>query len=400
MTPRTDDVRADVLRRVRALEDDLLATSHRIHGRPELQYEEYETATTLCELVSQEPGVTVEIGTGGLPTAFRATRQGSGAGPRIAFVAEYDALPDIGHGCGHNIIGTAAVGAFRAAAPVVDALDGTLEVIGTPAEEGGGGKVHMVDRGVFDDVDVAIMMHPSWATYMCPPLLGMASIRCSFSGLSSHAGQAPHLGRSALAGVIQTFNAVDSMRQFVHHESRIHGVITEGGKKPSVIPDHAACHFFVRSPSKSYLDELGQRVRNCAEGAALSTGTTVTFQEPEFPAYEPFLPSPAISELYRREAETLGRRAVELEERMVYASNDIGNVSRRLPAAMMMFGITDGKKIGHHSREFAEAALSPHGDQALIDGAGAMALTAVRLLLEPERVGAAMAELGPLLAES
>ncbi len=390
----------EVLGRVHRLREELVATSHRIHANPELQYQEHETAATLCELVAREPRVILEEGTGDLPTAFRATRQGSTDGPRIAFVAEYDALPEIGHGCGHNIIGTAAVGAFRAAAPLVDEFGGTVEVIGTPAEEGGGGKAHMVDRGVFDDVDVAIMMHPSWATYLCPPLLGMASLRFSFTGLSSHAGQAPHLGRSALAGVIQTFTAVDSMRQHVHHESRIHGVITHGGSKPSVIPDRAECHFYVRAPSKSYLDELGERVRNCARGAALSTDTTVEFLEPEFPAYEPFVPSRTVSRLYREHARTVGREAVELAERMVYASNDIGNVSRRLPAAMMMFGITAGAKIGHHSREFAKFAASPEGDRALVDSAGAMALTVRQLLAEPEHVAAAKDELRSLLEQT
>jgi amidohydrolase len=400
VTRDSERAKADVLARVRADENELIATSRRIHSRPELQYQEHETAATLCELVSSAPGVIVEQGIGELPTAFRATRQGAMDGPRIAFVAEYDALPDIGHGCGHNIIGTAAVGALRAAAPVVEELGGTVEVIGTPAEEGGGGKVHMVNRGVFDDVDIAIMMHPSWATYVCPPLNGMASLRFAFSGLSSHAGQAPHLGRSALAAVIQTFNGVDAMRQFVHHESRIHGVITEGGSKPSVIPDRASCHFFVRAPTKSYMDELAERVRNCARGAALSTGTTVSFPDPDFPAYEPFVPSPTISDLYRGCAASLGHVAVQLEESRVYASNDIGNVSRRLPAAMMMFGITGGAKIGHHSREFAQAAISPAGDRALVDSAAAMALTAMQLLAEPQRVRAAQEELPALLRES
>jgi amidohydrolase len=391
--------RETLARRVARLGDELIATSHRIHRNPELQYEEHETAAALCDLVERHApadGV-LERGAGGLPTAFRATR-GPGDGPRIAFVAEYDALPDIGHGCGHNIIGTAAVAAFLAACEVVDDIGGTVEVIGTPAEEGGGGKVLMLDAGVFDDVDLAIQMHPSWETYMCPPLLGMESIRCAFRGVAAHGGQAPHLGRSALAGVIQTFNAVDTMRHHLHQLSRVHGIITDGGRKPSVIPDHAACHFFVRAPDQAYQAELAERVRNCARGAALATGTTVEFLDPEFPAYEPFLPSPTLTDTYRRHAVEEGWNPITLGEPVLSASNDIGNVSRRIPAAMMMFGITGGRRVAHHSREFAEAAATSAGERALIGSAVAMASTAAHFLADRSAVSAARHELAALLA--
>jgi amidohydrolase len=393
---RSGDVTAMIRGRLAELEEPLVAASHRIHQNPELQYVEYETSATLCELAAEHAAadVTVEHGLGGLPTAFRASRS-TGDGPTIAFLAEYDALPDIGHGCGHNIIGTSAVAAFLAASQLEPV--GTVQVIGTPAEEGGGGKVKLLEAGVFDGVDAALMMHPSWATYACPPLLGMESIRMVFHGKAAHGGQAPHLGRSALSGVIQTFNAVDTMRHHVHQQSRIHGIITDGGKKPSVIPDLAGCHFFVRAPDRDYQAELAERLRDCARGAALSTGTKVEFIDPEFPAYQPFLPSPSLVAAYVGHAAEEGWETIDLGEPYLSASNDIGNVSRRLPAAMMMFGITGGRRIAHHSREFAEAAASPEGERALLGAAVAMAATAVHLLGNPDAVPDARAELEELL---
>ncbi|MGF1668203.1 MAG: amidohydrolase [Acidimicrobiia bacterium] len=384
--------------RIAELEPVLLSTSHEIHQRPELQYQEHETAARLCELIRRHaPDARLELGSGGLETAFRASEGDPKSGPSIAFVAEYDALPDVGHGCGHNIIGTAAVGAFLAASKLVNELGGRVEVIGTPAEEGGGGKVLMLEGGVFSDVDLTIQMHPSWETYLCPPMLGMESIRCTFEGIAAHAGQAPFQGRSALAGVIQMFNAVDAMRHHVHPLSRIHGIITEGGKKPSVIPDTARCHFFVRAPDAGSQQDLGDRVRNCARGAVIATDTEVSFDKPEFPAYQPFLPSPSLGRVFSEATAAEGFDPIELDVPLLSASNDIGNVSRRLPATMMMFGISGGKRIPHHSREFEAAAASEKGDQALLGSAAAMAATAARVLLQPDVASSAKAELVALL---
>ena len=377
---------------VDSLRTRLIELSHTIHANPELSFHEHETSKLLASELAKVPRFKVETGVGGLPTAFRATIQGAKPGPRVAILSEYDGLPRVGHACGHNIIGTSAIGAGLALAAVADQIAGTIEVIGTPAEETGGGKVIMLNRGVFDDVDAAVIMHPHLGTYLCLPMLGMRSLPMEFRGRSSHGAQSPHDGRSALAGVIQTFNAVDALRQHIVMDARIHGIITSGGERPNIIPEYAACHFFVRAPEAAYLDDLTERVKNCARGAALMTDTQVTFLEPEFPDYQPFRPSWTIAEYYTRNVESLGEPVHQLPDRYLYASNDMGNLSRRLPVVAMMFRITTADKLPDHSREFAEAAKSPLGDNALILAAKSMAMTAVDLFCDHSIVEKAKAE--------
>ncbi|MCC7106878.1 MAG: M20 family metallopeptidase [Chloroflexi bacterium] len=392
------ELKQRVCAEVEAIQERLVELSHVIHANPELGFQEVETARRLTAALESRPGLAGERGVGEHPTAFKARLEGGAPGPTIAILAEYDALPRVGHACGHNIISTSAVGAGLALAAVADQLAGRIEVIGTPAEEGGGGKVYLLDRGVFDGVDAALIMHPSQDTHLCPRMLGMRSLPMEFRGTAAHGAQSPHEGRSALSGVIPKFNAIDAMRQHIRMDARIHGIITNGGEKPSVIPEFAACHFFVRAGDERYLDELEERVKSCARGAALVSGTEVTFLAPDFPAYRPFLPSKTISSYYRANVESLGERVKDLDEKFVYASNDIGNVSRRIPTVAMMFGISSGGMLADHSREFAEAAASPLGDRALIVSARSMAMTALDLLDDPGIVGAAKKELASSLS--
>ena len=400
MTSRADRLRPSlatlkdrIAQRVDALADQLLEASHAIHADPELGFEEHRTAERLVSLLGADARFTVETGIAGLATAFRASLVGRQPGPTVAILAEYDALPRVGHACGHNIICTSAVGAGLALATIVDQLAGTIQVVGTPAEEGGGGKILMLQRGAFDSVDAALIMHPSRQTHVCPRMLGMRSLRMEFRGTSAHGAQSPHEGRSALGAVIQTFGAVDTLRQHIRMDARIHGIITHGGEKPSVIPEYAACHFYVRAADDRYLDELMERVLNCARGAALATGTQVQVLDPEFPAYQPYLPNQVIAEHYTRNVEALGERVNQVDEHYVYASNDIGNVSRRLPVTAMMFGISRAASLADHSREFAEAAASPLGDRALLLAAKSQAMTVADMLAEPAIVAQAKAEL-------
>jgi amidohydrolase len=388
-----DSLRQGVVQRIDALAERLIEVSHTIHANPELGFQEFKTAELLTSLLAECPGFEVERGVAALPTAFKATLSGGRPGPTVAILAEYDALPRVGHACGHNIIGTSAIAAGLALAEVAGEIAGRIAIIGTPAEEGGGGKVYMVDRGVFDGVDAALIMHPSQHTHVCPRMLGMCSLPMEFRGTASHGAQSPHEGRSALGGVIQTFNAIDTMRQHIRMDARIHGIITSGGEKPSVIPEYAACHFFVRAGDARYLDELVERVKNCARGAALQTDTEVIFLEPEFPAYAPYLPSERLAGPFARNVELLGEHVRQPEDRYVYASNDIGNVSRRVPTAAMMFRISDAPVLADHSREFAEAAVSPLGDRALLVGAKSLAMTAIDLLAQPDEMARARAEL-------
>lgn len=365
------------------LADDLESLSRRIHDHPELGYQEVKAAGWLADFLERQ-GFAVERGVAGVETAFRGTL-GSGDGPTIAILCEYDALPAIGHACGHNVIAAAGVGAGAALAAVRDRLPrGRVQVIGTPAEEGGGGKIKLIRGGVFQTVDAAMMIHGFDRWIMHQDLLGIVRCGFEFTGKAAHASADPWEGVNALDAVIQTFNNVSMLRQQVRPEARIHGIVNNGGAAPNIIPEFASATFYVRAADIDYMWALQKRVIACAEGAARATGCTLKVIEQRDNAYEPMKRNATLLDLFRANARTLGVvESPESRDRM--GSSDIGNVSQVLPAIQPMVQIApEGTPI--HSRAFEEAAVKPLARNGLLASAKIMAMTACDLLANPTLV--------------
>jgi amidohydrolase len=371
-----------------ALGNELESLSHRIHAHPELGFKEVQASGWLADFLAAQ-GFKVERGVAGVDTAFRATIE-TGAGPTIAILCEYDALPSIGHACGHNIIATSGAGAGAALAAIRDKLPaGRIQVIGTPAEEGGGGKVKLIQGGVFEHVDVAMMIHGFDRWILHQDLLGIVRVGFEFAGKAAHASADPWEGVNALDAVIQTFNNVSMLRQQVRPEARIHGIVTQGGAAPNIIPEVAACTFYVRAAKLDYMWDLHKRVIACATGAATATGCTLKVIDFEAP-YEPLKRNDTLLDLFRANMKTTG--AVEsppLADRM--GSSDIGNVSQVIPAIQPMVQIAPhGTPI--HSRAFEAAAVSGLAREGMCQAAKTMAMTTYDLLADPGLVKKARAE--------
>ena len=390
-----DGLKSRVDEAVEALTDELWDLALRIHANPELAYKEEKAAAWLTEFLEGR-GCRVERGVGGVPTAFRAEVPGAGPGPTIAVLAEYDALPAIGHACGHNVIATSAVGAgaalaAAAALPRTATLPfaGRVVVIGTPAEEGGAGKVRLLEAGVFADVDAAMMIHPLCRTRLWRPSLGLTKVKVEYFGKAAHASASPWRGVNALNAVIALFNALDAMRQQVRPDSRIHGVITVGGQQANIIPEYTAAEFYLRAPDKAYLGELRRRFEAAAEGAATQTGCRVlaTF-DPTI--HDPVRPNMVMVDLFGRNLERLGF-PVDPDDTVGYGSTDAGNVSQALPMIHPYIRIAPDD-TPNHSREFTEAAASPMARAGMLAAAKALAMTALDLLADPARLEAARAE--------
>jgi len=370
-------------RAVDRLGDDLEKLSHRIHANPELGYQEVKAAAWLAEFLEKQ-GFAVERGVGGVETAFRGTI-GTGDGPTLAILCEYDALPQIGHACGHNVIATAGVGAGAALATLRDKLPkGRIQVIGTPAEEGGGGKCRLIASGVFEAVDAAMMVHgfDRWVGHS--DLLGIVRVAFEFTGKAAHASADPWAGINALDAVVQTYNNVAMLRQQVRPDARIHGIITHGGAAPNIIPEFAAATFYVRSRSIDYMWDLYRRVIACAEGAARSSGCELKIVEHKETSYEPMKRNATLLEAFRANLTRFGVvEAPEITDRL--GSSDIGNVSQVIPAIQPMVKIApDGTPI--HSRAFEAAAVSPLAREGMLISAKTMATTVYDLLADPSLV--------------
>jgi amidohydrolase len=381
-------VKDTIVHAVDRLADELDALSRKIHDHPELAYQEEKACAWLTEFLAGK-GFKVEKGVAGVDTAFRATLE-TGAGPTVAILCEYDALPGIGHACGHNVIATAGAGAGAALAAAKEQLPrGRIQVIGTPAEEGGGGKVKLIKGGVFKDVDCAMMIHGFDRTILHQDLLGIVRGHFEFTGKAAHASVDPWAGVNALDACIQTFNAVSMLRQQMRPECRIHGIITHGGSAANIIPEYAAATFYVRAPRLETMWELYGRVVACAEGAAKAAGAGLTVTQPE-EVYEPLKRNQTLLDLFAANMRTAGLTEGELlPDRL--GSSDIGNVSQVIPAIQPMIAIAPlGTAI--HSRAFAEAAVAPLARAGLVAAAKAMALTTLDLLADPARVEAAKKE--------
>jgi amidohydrolase len=388
-----DTLKSRVTETVDRLTEELWALALRIHANPELCYQEEKAAAWLTAFLEAR-GCRVERGVGGVPTAFRAEVPGAGPGPTVAIMAEYDALPSIGHACGHNVIATSGAGAGAALAAVAErrglGVPGRVVVIGTPAEEGGAGKVRLLEGGAFRDVDVAMMIHPRCGTQLWRPTLGLTKAKVEYFGKAAHASSWPWRGVNALNGVIGLYNALDAMRQQIRLDARIHGIITVGGQQANIIPEYTAAEFYLRSLDKGYLGELRRRFEAAAEGAGTATGcrVQVTF-DPII--HDPLKPNFTMLDFFGKNLDRIGFPVDPDDGQAGYGSTDAGNVSHALPTIHPYIRISpDG--VPGHSRDFAEAAASPLARAGMAAAAKALALTALDLLAAPAAVEAAKAE--------
>jgi len=371
-------LKARAVAEVEAHRQELVDLSLRIHDNPETGLQEHKASAWLCELLEKR-GFQVERGICGLPTAFRATK-GQG-GPRVAFLAEYDALPGAGHACGHNLIGVSAAAAALGARTALDSTGGCLVVIGTPAEEIVGGKVIMARQGAFDGLDVAMLTHPGSRNAVHSRALACASLEVEYFGREAHAAARPETGVNALDALILAYNAIGGLRQHIRDSARIHGVITDGGQAANVVPNHSAASFLVRAEDDAYLDELKAKVIACFEAGARASGARLEYRwsENQFAAMRS---NSALAEAHKANLATVGRQTHDQLSRHM-GSTDMGNVSALVPAIHPTIAVAP-PEVGIHSREFAACAASEDGQRGLLDAAKAMAMTAIDVLTDPE----------------
>jgi len=353
----------------------LIQLSLNIHDNPELGFEEKKAMAWLTGYL-EDNEFHVERGIAGVATAFRAT-YGQGS-PRIALLAEYDALPKIGHGCGHNIIAASAVGAAVGSKPIIDRLGGKIAVLGTPGEEDFGGKIDMVQAGVFDEIDVAMIVHPAVKNVITMPALACTGVEVEFFGKPAHASAEPHKGINALEATILAFNSINSLRQHIKEEARIHGIITDGGEAPNIVPAHSAAEFYIRAPDNEYLDELKDKVSNCFMGASTATGARLEYRWDDR-VFDSMKSNEILAELFKQNLETLGRHVEDFDPEFGLGSTDMGNVSQVVPSIHPLIAIASSEVLGH-TPEFAAAAASEAGHEGLMDAAKAMAMTVVDIL--------------------
>ncbi|WP_404462512.1 M20 family metallopeptidase [Sutcliffiella horikoshii] len=361
---------------------DFYEISTFIGENPELGHEEFKSAKVLSEKLSGH-GFNVKMGICDLPTAFEAVFDSGKPGPTIGFMCEYDALPEIGHACGHNLIGTMGIAAGIATSKLLQETGGKVIVYGTPAEETKGGKVTMAEQGVFDKLDVAMMVHPLHSYVKSGSSLAMDAIQFEFFGKPAHAAANPEKGINALDAVIQTFNGINALRQHVTSDTRIHGIIPEGGKAANVVPDYAVAQFYVRAKTRSYVNELVAKVKSIAEGAAMMTGATMKMSNYEL-SYDNMETNETLSNIFSEQLISLGVDSEEIvENRDGSGSLDMGNVSLVVPSIHPYIKICN-ELYSCHTTEFRDAALSEQGKEAMILGAKAMASTAYELLTKQE----------------
>jgi amidohydrolase len=374
------ELKTAVIADIDALYPELAGVSRTLHAHPEVAFEERRSSALLCDFLSKN-GFNVEKGICKLPTAFRA---GYGRGkPVIAFLAEYDALPKLGHACGHNLIATSSVAAAVACKPAVDALGGGIIVFGTPGEELYGGKAIMAEAGAFEGVDVAMISHPGGGNRVLMSTLACETLKVEFRGVAAHAAGAPELGVNALEALIQSFNAINSLRQHIRAAERISGVITDGGEAANIVPAHTAATFIVRAENDVYLDTLKKRVIACFAGAARATGAKLKYSWGE--RYKAMMSSVTLGKLFQVNMRSLGH-AINLEENsLLHFSTDVGNVSQLVPTIQPLVSVAPGG-VSIHTPEFARVAAGEDALRRMLDAAKAMAMTAIDLLSSPEKM--------------
>jgi len=370
-----EKLKASVTGEIDAQRHQLSELSLKIHANPELGFHEVKATAWLTQYL-EEKGFSIERSICELPTAFRAS-YGQGK-PAIAILAEYDALPGLGHACGHNLIATCAVGAAVASKQAINQFGGSILVIGTPAEETYGGKSIMVDRGVFNNVDMAMMVHPEVYNAATNRALALQSLEVEFFGKAAHAAARPEAGINALEAMLQSFAAINSLRQHIKSTARIHGIITDGGEAANIVPAHSAANFMVRAEDNTYLDELKQKVLNCFIGAATASGARLEYRWGKI-RYAPMRNNLTLARLFRQNMQSLGRRMQLFNPDSAFGSTDMGNVSQLVPSIHPYVAIAP-KDVLIHSPQFAEAAASEAGMRGLVDAAKALAMTVADLV--------------------
>ncbi len=375
------DIKSRIITEIEAHRDELYRLSRQIHDSPELGFHEEKAAAWITDYLEQNRFV-VERGVCEFPTAFRAV-YGKGH-PVIAFLAEYDALPELGHGCGHNLIAAASAGAGIGARLAVDQYGGRIEVIGTPAEELYAGKQVMAKRGAFAELDAVMMVHPGSHDAAVTHALACQRLDVEFFGREAHAAGRPEAGINALEAMILSFNAIDALRQHIHPEARLHGIITDGGTAANVVPAHSAANFLVRASEMDYLEELKLRFLNCFIGAATATGARLEYKWEE-DYYAPMLNNLTIGQLFVNNMRRLGRNTLMEDPDKSFGSTDFGNVSQLVPGMHASVAVA-GDTIPIHSPRFVEAAVSEGGLSSMLQAAQGLAMVAADLLSNPEQM--------------
>lgn len=384
----TSQLKDSISTRIDALRPELERIGRDIHANPEIGYEERQAVAWLAELLKKH-GFSVEVGVADTPTAFVATRR-NGTGPTVAFLSEYDALRGLGHGCGHNLIATASAGAGIALADALDRLRGRVLVIGTPAEEGGGGKIRLINAGIFQEVDAAMMFHPDTRTQVLHWALAVTHMHFEFIGRAAHASGDPEKGINALDAFVLAYNGISLLRQQVKDGARLHGFLKEGGTAPNIIPERTSGEFLVRARDEAYKEELVQKVKNIFQAAALATGCSLKLTFDEEP-YSELRNNGVLARLFEENLRRVGLDPVEGVPWENAGSTDMGNVSHVVPALHPTVAIASAE-MPTHSQGFLEAAGSLRGYQAMIDAAKALAMTGADLLADPSLVEQAKVE--------
>ncbi len=382
MATQVDELKRAVCGAVDAIGDELVRISREIHAHPELAFEEQRAAGVLGEALAKA-GLKVEAGAYGLQTGF-ATDFGPEGQPCVALLAEYDALPGMGHACGHNLIAAAGVGAGLALASLGARLPGRVRVLGTPAEERGCGKELMARNGAFEGVDAALMVHPAGVNLIDMPAIALAEVDVRYAGQAAHAAAMPERGINALDALVLAYQSIAALRQHIRPTERIHGIIIDGGQAPNVVPETAAGRFYVRARNAAELAPLKQRVEGCFRAGAEATGASVEITW-GVADYDEIRFNPPLAEAYRRNAEALGREFFPMERlpASIQGTTDMGNVSQRLPSIHPMIAAAP-IHCTIHNPEFAVWAASEMGDAAALDGAKALAMTALDFLCDAE----------------
>jgi amidohydrolase len=370
------DQKQTVIDRVDVVGNVLIALSHKIHANPETAWQEFESSAAVAKTLS-DYGFEVVEQVAGLPTAFRAE---FGTGDlTVALCAEYDALPGLGHACGHNIIASSSVGAAIALTSVAHELNLKVVVLGTPAEEGGGGKIVMLERGAFDGIDVAALVHPGPVDVAFAEPFAVRHIAVKFSGKAAHAAAYPEQGVNAADAFTIAQVAIGLLRQQLPSSVRVHGVMTRGGEAPNAIPEVTEGRWYVRATSTKLMEETFERIAKCFEAGALATGCSLEIHDESQP-YSEFTNHPNLNEIYKSNAESIGRVFDDNDPRikMNRASTDLGNISKVIASIHPYIGVNSGAAV-NHQKEFAAACITADADQAVLDAAKAMAMTLVEI---------------------
>lgn len=375
------DLKELVKQEIDELSHEMVEIARSIYLRPEVGYREYESSRLLADFLERH-GFEVSRNLAGMETSFLASYPADFKGPTIALLAEYDALPGMGHGCGHNLIGTASAGAAVGLIKILSGTKGRVMVIGCPAEEAGvddaGGKVRLIEGGYFKEVDVAVIFHPFHMTTVGGETSALVGLEFEFYGKAAHAAGNPWDGISALDGVLLTFNAINILRQYIKDDIRIDGIVTHGGDAPNIVPEHASARFFIRSLSSESLKDTISKVENCAKGAAMATGAKLQIKRPNY-FYEPMKSNSVLAGVIEKNLEGMGLKVDGKKKGK--GSTDFGNVTRVVPACELAIRLGNG--MLPHSREFLEVSGSEEGYRVMCIAAKVLAMSTIDLLEDP-----------------